>query len=491
MTVAELVAKLGIDMDRASWDRAQGALGKLRDAAEGVVAILGVRKIVQGIDQMISGSVDAAHEVKKLSDQLGISTDRVQELGYATKAVGEYGMSMALRTMASHAYAAAHGSQEAEKTFWRLGVSIRGANGQLLPADQLLERVADGMVRVKNPTERMALATTMFGRAGVRMVEVLKNGSAGMRKMYEEARRLGIMSKHMIELSEKEHHAQIELNYSEKTLRNTIVEKLLPGKIWLLEKTKAAVEWFTKLAQNTRIVEESMTVLAYALAYLTGAAFGKLLATLGPLGAAMLVFGAIMFLVIDDILTSLRGGKSLGREVSDWAGEIYDAFMKWESASKVVNALMAPLKALGALLKEIKEDAYAVIMLMQGGENAKAAHQWFREGAQENSPKRPGMIEGALDWMNERSGGMLRQAVGVNPSAVVTPSDASVTYPAQAGMSAPLTVHQTINALPGQSESAVGNSAADAIKDVWNTNVEQTFHKLVPKLLASVAGGGG
>ena len=135
MTVAELVAKLGIDIDRQSWDKAEKGFDKLKSAAEGVVEALAIHKIKEGIDRMIEGTVESAHNVELLSQQLGISTDKVQEMAYAVKSIGEGGLAMSLRQLANHAQNAARKGGEAGIVFSRLGVNLHGANGQLLPAE--------------------------------------------------------------------------------------------------------------------------------------------------------------------------------------------------------------------------------------------------------------------------------------------------------------------------------------------------------------------
>ena len=518
MTVAELVAKLGLDVKREDWDRAQSTMNRLKQGAEGLVRVFAVGMIARGIKSLVEGSIAAAQDVENLSEELGISTDRVQELAFAGKSIGQEAMSTSLRQLARHAYDASTKGGEAAATFAKMGVRIRDANGQLLPTDKLLENVADGMTKVKNPTERMAMATELFGRSGVTMLRVLKDGSAGMKKMYEEAQRLGTMSKEQIRLSRIAYAAQIRVDGAMQTLKNTITEQLLPGIIRLLNKIGKAVAWFTDLARNTEIVKEAMFALGIVMGVVAVKGLISMLMMLGPVGAAFLVFALIILFVVDEIRAAIRGGDTLGAHFSKWAGEVYDKFMNWKSISPIINGLLLPLKALVSFLK-LSIDAFnALIMAVTGdfqgfkllGANIKtefnrlfeqtgieetakkwAAGDWLGRMSEERKAEIVAYRSALAAGKSEKEAqaiGMAVNRTGISSTDIsgevgqtVTPSTGAMVAGASSTASVgPLTVNQTINASPGQDAGAVGDAAAASFQGIHENMLEQTYNKLVP-----------
>jgi hypothetical protein len=502
MTVAELIAKLGIDIDRKSWDKAEKGFDKLKHAAEGVVEALAIHKIKEGLEHMIEGTVESAHSVELLSQQLGLSTDKVQELGFATKSMGEGGMAMSLRQLAMHANAAATKGGEAGAVFSRLGVSLRGANGKLLPVDQLLERVADGMQRTRDPTERMAYATQLFGRNGVRMISVLKDGSEGLRKKYEMARKYGIMSKEMIELAHEEHEAQVGVNYMMKALQGSIVEKLLPAKIKLLQITQDVILFFGDLVHNTQIVKEAMVLLGVVVGVLAVRSMVAFFATLGLVTSVLLIFAAVMFFVIDDILATLRGADSLGKRLNAWVDGVFEGFMKWTAISPVINALLLPIKELAFNLKIALDSFNALIMAASGDfsgfkvvdeEIAEHYKQIKDQAAQGAFGKTVGGFLGYTGATEGEGFGfddhMQLVPLGGGRSTVAPSAMASAASSRNVSLSqGPMTVHQTINAAPGQDASEIGDASVESLSDWHSAQNEMALNQLVP--LSGGASGG-
>jgi hypothetical protein len=62
-----------------------------------------------------------------------------------------------------------------------------------MPLDKALGAVADKMSMIENPAQRAALATELFGKSGLAMVNMLADGSAGLNAMAIEAQNLGVV----------------------------------------------------------------------------------------------------------------------------------------------------------------------------------------------------------------------------------------------------------------------------------------------------------
>jgi hypothetical protein len=137
----------------------------------------------------------AADEIAKFSKRTGISTDSLQELGFVATQSGVdiQAFNKAIVNMVKNFSDAAEGTGEAYDEIKKLGIQLTDAEGRMRPAEDLLNDLADAMGTVTNDTEKLAIATKIFGGRGSVMVQMLENGSSEMQKLREEARRLGIV----------------------------------------------------------------------------------------------------------------------------------------------------------------------------------------------------------------------------------------------------------------------------------------------------------
>ena len=130
MIVRELFAKLGLSVDAASFAVADQMLGAVKSGLGLLVS--GAVRAGESLTEIISKTVETASALNDTSIALGVTTDAIQELGYAAQLNGSSveGMSDGLRKLSINMAAAAGGSEEAAQIFRRLGEQI-SANGQL------------------------------------------------------------------------------------------------------------------------------------------------------------------------------------------------------------------------------------------------------------------------------------------------------------------------------------------------------------------------
>ena len=95
------------------------------------------------------------------------------------------------RTWSPHK--AEHGEQSA--AFKALGISVQDANKNLKSSDQVLLEVANAFSKFEDGTTKTALAIAIFGRAGADLIPLLNQGADGIRKMQEQAQRLGLVDR--------------------------------------------------------------------------------------------------------------------------------------------------------------------------------------------------------------------------------------------------------------------------------------------------------
>jgi hypothetical protein len=187
---------LAEDKTAAAFRSANSGLARMQKAAAAAkMAFVAITASIVAIGAAAKKFSAAADDIAKFSKRTGISTDALQELGFAAtqSGVSAEAFNKAIINMVKNFSDAAEGTGEAYDEIKRLGIVLKDANGQLRPAEDLMMDLADAMQGVTNDTEKLAIATKIFGGRGSVMVQMLENGSVGMNKLREEARRLGII----------------------------------------------------------------------------------------------------------------------------------------------------------------------------------------------------------------------------------------------------------------------------------------------------------
>ena len=121
----------------------------------------------------------------KMSTRLHTNTEFLSEMGHVAKMTGaDLGtMESALSSMQSNALAG-------DDTFARLGLDTRVLSFQ--PVEKQFDMVIDRLGGIRNEAILAAMATKIFGGAGSALLPMLKEGSAGIAAMRQEARDLGV-----------------------------------------------------------------------------------------------------------------------------------------------------------------------------------------------------------------------------------------------------------------------------------------------------------
>lgn len=164
-------------------------LGAAAKAAGPFLAALGAGAMVARVRQTVA----ALDDIGKTADKIGLTTDALQELRTIAESSGvaQAALDSSLERFSKRLGEAKAGAGAAKKALDELGLSA--AYLADLGLDRALSVVADEMRKVSDPTERAAMAAALFGREGVAMVNLLREGSDGMARMRREAREMGVV----------------------------------------------------------------------------------------------------------------------------------------------------------------------------------------------------------------------------------------------------------------------------------------------------------
>ena len=180
--------KLAMSTDRAlkvvgKFGKGVLAVGKYAAAAGGAAIAASA-----GIFALAKSSAEAADDILNTSAALGLSTDALQEYRYAGIAAGltTEEMDAALRKLTVNL---GKDSEDVSNALYQIGLSAEDLKAA--GPDRSLDLIANGFQSITDPTKKAAVATALFGKSSVRMVNALSKGSKGIADLRAEAQEIG------------------------------------------------------------------------------------------------------------------------------------------------------------------------------------------------------------------------------------------------------------------------------------------------------------
>ena len=172
----------------------------------------------------------AGDSIAKTADKLGLGVVELQRYRYAAERAGveQNTFDMAMQRFTRRVAEAAAGTGEAEAALRYLGIQLTDTNGDIRPAGAMLEEVADALARVEDPALRVRIAFKLFDSEGVSLVNMLSEGSAEMRRLGDEAERLGVLTDEQARSAEAYTDEVGKFRRALSFLGHVIGESLLP-----------------------------------------------------------------------------------------------------------------------------------------------------------------------------------------------------------------------------------------------------------------------
>ena len=244
----------------------ESSIKGLTTALAGVVAFgAGVVAVGKQAFDLTVVTGQFADELLTMSAQTGISTQALQEWGYAAQFIDVEVETMtgSMAKMIRQLSTAKEGTGASAEAFASLGVSITDSSGQLLNSQDIFFAAIDALGQVANETERDALAMQIFGKSAQDLNPLILAGSDQLRALGLEAQNLGIvMSDSTVAAFGDFDDSMNVMNSTIQSVKQNFVTAMLP-----------AMESITKVVQDvaTQFNEWLKTDGAQALlASLTG-----------------------------------------------------------------------------------------------------------------------------------------------------------------------------------------------------------------------------
>lgn len=143
-----------------------------------------------GLAVMLKNSIDAADELSKMAQKVGIATDQLSKLNYAAK-LADVETEALGAALAKLSKAAVDPTKDQVAAFQGLGVSLKDAQGNLKSTDVLLSDLADAFARFADGPEKTAAAMAILGKSGAQLIPLLNGGSKAIKEAGDQLERFG------------------------------------------------------------------------------------------------------------------------------------------------------------------------------------------------------------------------------------------------------------------------------------------------------------
>ena len=183
------------------------AFGGLAKSAAAFLPALGAAAIISKVKSVVS----EMDEIGKTADRIGITTDALQLLRATAESAGvaQSALDSSIEKLSKGLAEATMGLGTAKDALKVLGLNAKDLIA--LGLDGAMAKIADEVNQLPSAMEKTAIATQLFGRSGAPMLNLLREGSAGMAQMQKDARALGVVIDEDLIRSAEDAQTQLDL----------------------------------------------------------------------------------------------------------------------------------------------------------------------------------------------------------------------------------------------------------------------------------------
>lgn len=288
-------ASAGVD---SLTQKAKSGGGELAALGAGLVSAFAGNALLGGLNRF----AEELDVLDDLSAQTKVATDDLQVYGFAAQKAGSSTAEMngALSLL----------QKSLGKTTESTGAQVEALNklkidtSQPRELNEVLPEIFANFQNLKTGADKASVATSLFGRAGVRLIPLLEKGTDGIAELRAELEESGgLVSAETIARAGEYRDNLARLDRSMFALKGTIAGALFPQMSKLVEGISKGVGQLSNFAKGTTLADNAGIALAATLA-------GPVFSALRPFLGRGLKFAAI-FGAVDDLLGFLEGKDSL------------------------------------------------------------------------------------------------------------------------------------------------------------------------------------
>lgn len=237
----------------------------LKDIAGKIAGAFALEKLAEAGKQ----AIEFADSLGKASQKVGVSVEAMSALNVQAKLsnVALDQLQGGMEKLAKNAAAAAAGNKQAAADFSAIGVSVKDANGNLRPMQELLGDVAKKFSTYADSAQKTADAQAIFGKSGAELIPVLNElGENGLAKVTEQAREFGqVISTETAKQAEVFNDNLTKLGLEAKGFANSVVAQLLPALDDLSSSWVEAGKTADSYSSSSTVVANGLKYLVLAL----------------------------------------------------------------------------------------------------------------------------------------------------------------------------------------------------------------------------------
>lgn len=195
-----------------------GLTGLADSAARSTLAMSGIGAALSGagLAAMAKTAIDAGDALNDLSQRTGIGVAALAKYELAAKQSGA-----SLESIARGIKGLATNMAEHGKALAAAGITAKDADGALRQLADVFAKMPDGM-------EKAALATKLFGKAGMDLIPMLNMGSRGLDEAAEKSARYAAAMALLAPQADRFNDTLAELGMNSRIVGLTLADKLLP-----------------------------------------------------------------------------------------------------------------------------------------------------------------------------------------------------------------------------------------------------------------------
>jgi predicted nucleic acid-binding Zn-ribbon protein len=233
--IADLAGKIGIKLTPEVEESVRSLGSQMTAAEKSKITTAALATVVVGLavgfGKLTIKTAQAADEILTMATTTGLTTDTIQELNYASELldVSTETITGSMTKMIKNMNNARMGSKQSEEAFKALRIRIKESNGELRDAETVFGETIDKLGRIRNETERDAVAMQIFGRSARELTPLIEAGSGSLKAFAAEAHEMGyIMSGDTLESFGALDDAMQRFNNQTEAFKNSIAVVLLP-----------------------------------------------------------------------------------------------------------------------------------------------------------------------------------------------------------------------------------------------------------------------
>lgn len=249
MNIGSFFAQLGFDVDEGNLGSFEAAIEAARNVALGLGAALVAASV--GVVAFVGHVADGLDDLGDFAEREQVAVEAIQELGHAAQLTGsdleavKNSISGVNKTIGEAVLGIGRGA----KTFEKLKLSAKNADGTVKTFDQLLAEVSDKMQGLSRQ-EQIAMAAKLGIDSG--LVPLLAKGSAAIATLRAEAQAFGVATQADTEIAGAFNDALDRSKFVALGLARSIGVQLMPALTNIIDGLR---NW---VVQNKEVIKSSI-----------------------------------------------------------------------------------------------------------------------------------------------------------------------------------------------------------------------------------------